>query len=161
VGWLVPFGEPVALIFERHGDAPEAARHLMRIGYEEQVVGYLSGGIEAWEEAGLPVRTYDVGQVDDLCAQLAGPEPPLVLDVRQEREHRSAALPGCLHVFVGDLPARLDDVPRDRPVWAACASGHRSSMAASVLDAAGIPVTLLARGGIRDVLKRCAPAGRS
>jgi hydroxyacylglutathione hydrolase len=161
VGWLVPFGEPVALIAERHGDAPEAARHLMRIGYEEQVVGYLSGGIEAWEEAGLPVRTYAVGQVDDLCAQLAGPEPPLVLDVRQEREHRSAALPGSLHVFVGDLPARLDDVPRDRPVWAACASGHRSSMAASVLDAAGIPVTLLARGGIRDVLKRCAPAGRS
>ena len=77
----------------------------------------------------------------------------------QEREYRSASLPGSVHVFVADLPARLDEVPRGRPVWAACASGHRSAMAASMLDGASIPVTLLAEGGIRDVLKRCGDGG--
>jgi glyoxylase-like metal-dependent hydrolase (beta-lactamase superfamily II)/rhodanese-related sulfurtransferase len=157
VGWLVPFGDPIVLVLDRDRNAAEAARHLMRIGYEEQVLGYLSGGTDAWEEAGLPHRTYAVGDVEDLCRDLAGPDPPLVLDVRQEREHRSAALPDSLHVFVADLPERLVEVPRDRRVWAACASGHRSAMAASMLDGAGVPVTLLARGGIRDVLKRCAP----
>jgi hydroxyacylglutathione hydrolase len=160
VGWLIPFGEPLVLVLDRDGDAADAARDLLRIGYEDHLLGYLGGGIAAWEDAGLGVRAYDVGDVGDLCAALDTAEPPVVLDVRQEREYRSARLPGSIHVFVADLPARLDEIPRGRPVWAACASGHRSSMAASMLDGAGIPVTLLAEGGIRDVLKRCGDGGR-
>jgi rhodanese-related sulfurtransferase len=96
--------------------------------------------------------------VEDLCRDLRS-GPPVVLDVRQEREHRSASLPGSIHIFIGDLPGRLDEVPRGQPVWAVCASGHRSSMAASLLDGAGIPVTLLAEGGVRNVLKACGDAG--
>jgi hydroxyacylglutathione hydrolase len=159
VGWLIPFGEPLVLVLERDGDAEDAARDLIRIGYEDHLLGYQAGGIAAWREAGKEVRTYGIGDVDDLCAALGTAEPPVVLDVRQEREYRSASLPGSVHVFVADLPARLDEVPRGRPVWAACASGHRSAMAASMLDRAGIPVTLLAEGGIRDVLKRCGDGG--
>jgi hydroxyacylglutathione hydrolase len=159
VGWLVPFGEPLVLVLEHDAHAAAAARHLMRIGYEEQVLGYLSGGVAAWEREGYPVRTYSTGEVDDLCRELGAPEAPLVLDVRQDREFRSSPLPGSLHVFVADLPRRLEDVPRDRPVWAACASGHRSAMAASILDGAGYRVSLLASGGIRDVLKTCGATG--
>jgi hydroxyacylglutathione hydrolase len=155
VGWLIPFGDPLVLVLQRDRDVADAARDLMRIGYEDHLDGYLAGGIEAWEDAGLPMRTYGVGDVEDLCAALDAPEPPVVVDVRQDREHRSASLPGSLHVFVADLPGRLGEVPRDRPVWAVCASGHRSAMAASLLDGAGIPVTLLAKGGVRDVLRRC------
>jgi hydroxyacylglutathione hydrolase len=157
VGWLVPFGEPLILILMPDRDIGEAATALMRIGYEEQVVGYLVGGVEGWREAGLPLRSYAVGGVEDLCRDLRS-EPPLVLDVRQDREHRSLSLPGSIHIFIGDLPGRLDEVPRGRPVWAVCASGHRSSMAASLLDREGIPVTLLAEGGVRNVLKACAEA---
>jgi len=159
VGWLIPFDEPLVLVLDHDGDVEDAARDLIRIGYEDHLVGYLAGGIAAWEGAGLGVQAYGVGDVDDLCAALSAPEPPVVLDVRQEREYRSASLPGSVHVFVADLPARLDEVPRGRQVWAACASGHRSAMAASMLDGAGIPVTLLAEGGIRDVLKRCGDRG--
>jgi hydroxyacylglutathione hydrolase len=155
VGWLIPFGEPLVLVLERDRDVADAARDLIRIGYEDHLLGYLAGGIAAWEDAGLGVRAYGIGDVADLCAALGTAEPPVVLDVRQDREYRSASLPGSVHVFVADLPGRLDEVPRGRPVWAACASGHRSAMAASMLDGAGIPVTLLAEGGIRDVLKRC------
>jgi rhodanese-related sulfurtransferase len=35
-----------------------------------------------------------------------------------------------------------------------CASGFRASIAASVLDAAGVPVRVLARGGTPNVLAR-------
>jgi hydroxyacylglutathione hydrolase len=158
VGWLIPFGDPLVLVLEREGDEAGAARDLIRIGYEDHLRGYLAGGIEAWRDADLPVRSYGVGDVEDLCAALKAPEPPFVVDVRQAREHRSASLPGSFHVFVADLPSRLAEVPRGRPVWAVCASGHRSAMAASMLDGAGIDVTLLAEGGVRDVLKRCGDA---
>jgi hydroxyacylglutathione hydrolase len=159
VGWLVPFGEPLMLVLDHDRDVEHAARDLMRIGYEEHLVGYLVGGIASWEKAGNEVRSYGIGDVTELCAALGGPQPPVVLDVRQDREHRSASLPESVHIFVADVPAHLDRIPRDRPVWAACASGHRSAMAASMLDGAGIPVTLLAEGGIRDVLKRCGDGG--
>jgi rhodanese-related sulfurtransferase len=42
-------------------------------------------------------------------------------------------------------------------VWTACASGHRASIAASLLDRAGVPVRLLAHGGVPEWLARCYP----
>lgn len=55
-GWLIPFGTPLVLLA---GDAPEldeALRQLVRIGYDD-VRGYLAGGLQAWERAGLPLTT--------------------------------------------------------------------------------------------------------
>jgi rhodanese-related sulfurtransferase len=80
-----------------------------------------------------------------------------VLDVRQPLEWATGSVPGSLQVHLGDLPARLDRIPRDREVWTACASGHRASIAASLLDRAGVPVRLVARGGVPEWLARCYP----
>jgi len=41
---------------------------------------------------------------------------------------------------------RLGEIPRDRPVVVHCAGGYRSSIAASVLQRAGIPAGELAGG---------------
>ena len=49
---------------------------------------------------------------------------------------------------------RMSELPRDGAVWAVCASGFRASIAASLLDAAGVPVKLVARGGVPDALAR-------
>jgi hydroxyacylglutathione hydrolase len=83
-----------------------------------------------------------------------------VLDVRQPVEWETGRVPGSLHIHLGDLPARLAEVPRDTEVWTACASGHRASIAASVLDRAGIPVRLVAQGGVPEWLARCYPQQR-
>jgi rhodanese-related sulfurtransferase len=60
-----------------------------------------------------------------------------VLDVRNAGELLTGAIPGALHIPLAQLPRRLDEVPRDRPVVVHCAGGYRSSVAASVLRRAG------------------------
>jgi rhodanese-related sulfurtransferase len=66
-------------------------------------------------------------------------------------------VPGSHRIFVADLPGRLDQVPADRPVWVICSNGHRAAIAASLLDAAGIPVRLVGTGGVGEWRARCRP----
>jgi len=60
-----------------------------------------------------------------------------ILDVRQPAEWHAGHVPGAHHISGGDLPGRLDDVPKDKPVAVYCGSGYRSSVAASLLRRSG------------------------
>lgn len=161
VGWLVPFDAPLALVLpEPVGWSAEAAvTQLLRIGYEH-VAGYLAGGVDRWRADGRPLRSYPLTDLAHL-ADLDG--TARILDVRQRAEYDRGHIPGARNIFLGDLPARLPEIGRDRVVCAVCASGHRASIAASLLDRAGIPVTAVASGGVPDWLARPAsrPATRS
>jgi hydroxyacylglutathione hydrolase len=44
---------------------------------------------------------------------------------------------GARHLTAGSLPDELASLPRDKPIAVMCASGYRSSVAASLLDGAG------------------------
>ncbi len=57
----------------------------------------------------------------------------LLLDVRSEAEFRGGAIPGATNIPVQSLGARLGELDRARPVVVYCASGVRSSSAASTL----------------------------
>jgi rhodanese-related sulfurtransferase len=65
-----------------------------------------------------------------------------VLDVRRDDERAHGGIPGSLHVPLHALLGRLDELP-DRQLWVHCASGYRSSIAASLLDRAGRDVVLI------------------
>ena len=160
VGWIVPFGAPIVLVLPEdrpeHEAVVEAATQLFRIGYET-VDGFLRGGVATWVEAGLPMRSYPVASIDEL-ATAVGEERARVLDVRQQTEWEAGHLEGSTHVFVGDVNARLTEIPPDQELWTVCATGHRAAMAASLLDRAGVPVRLVTPGGVSDVLARVGSA---
>jgi hydroxyacylglutathione hydrolase len=163
VGWIVPFDAPLVLILPEvtPGADPlrEAVTQLLRIGFEH-VRGVLAGGVDAWIEDGRPVRSYPTGRTEDLCAAFDDGGRPRVLDVRQSVEWDRGHIPGSGHVFVGDLPERLPDVPPgDGDVWVICATGHRASIAASVLDREGVLVRVVSEGGVDEWLASCGPPG--
>lgn len=158
VGWVTPFNCSIVLVLPEPVEeaAAEAVTQLLRIGYE-RIDGYVAGGLDAWHASGQPIRSYATASVDDLCrAYLAG-QPLHVLDVRQQQEWEAGHVPDSLHIFIGDLPKQLHRIPREKEMWTACASGHRAALAASLLDRAGIPVRLVARGGVPEWLARCYP----
>lgn len=174
VGWVVPFGAPVVLVLpEPEGErAADAARALARIGYE-RLPGYLAGGVAAWSASGRPTTAYDTAEVADLCEALGSGAlgSDRVLDVRQRGEWDAGHVDGSRHAFVGDLAesgAPADLGPNEGgagtdPTWVICATGHRASIAASLLDREGIPVRLVHRGGVARLLRTCPnlrPAGR-
>jgi rhodanese-related sulfurtransferase len=158
VGWVVPFAEAVMLVLpEPEEDAiDQAVTQLFRIGYE-RIEGYLQGGVEAWRATGRPVASYGVAGLEHLCRASKAGAVRHILDVRQEVEWDGGHIAGSQHVFVGDVPDRLQEIPRDAQVWAICRTGHRSSIAASLLDREGIDVRLVDGTGVDDFLKHCAP----
>jgi len=87
--------------------------------------------------------------------QAAGKEPPLVVDVRTRGEAAAGAVPGSVNVPLGELRARLGEIPRDREIWVHCGVGQRSYYAARILRHHGFRVRNLS-GGMRSFQARTA-----
>jgi hydroxyacylglutathione hydrolase len=134
-GWMLDPARPIALVLPRDGDLPEVLRQFLRVGFTN-FAGCLSGGMEAWAAAGLPVQGLAQLPVQELNRLLPSRDFRL-LDVRTPREWDGGHLPGARYLFLGDLPERLRDLDPDEPVVVYCASGYRSSLAASLLQASG------------------------
>lgn len=63
-----------------------------------------------------------------------------LLDVRTPGEYASGHLANAVLVPVDEVAARIDEIPRDRPVVVYCRSGRRSASAAATLRAGGYDV---------------------
>ncbi|MFK4223434.1 rhodanese-like domain-containing protein [Streptomyces sp. NPDC019890] len=148
VGEVVPFGARLVLVLpEPEGEAAEEAlMQLLRIGYEN-IAGYLAGGVGAWQAAGRPLRSFRTADAPELAGHIAERR---VLDVRPERPE--GGIPGTLAVPLTELPRRLGELPREREIWTVCGSGRRATIAASLLDRVGIPVTAVVSGGVGDLM---------
>ncbi|MEV4704554.1 rhodanese-like domain-containing protein [Actinoplanes sp. NPDC049316] len=72
----------------------------------------------------------------------------VLLDVREPAEWRAGHAPRARHIPLGQLTARLAEVPADRPVITVCRSGARSRQAATLLAREGRQVHNLT-GGLR------------
>ncbi|MGE4537712.1 MAG: rhodanese-like domain-containing protein [Desulfovibrio sp.] len=86
---------------------------------------------------------------DDVRELLAKsrPEDLTLLDVRMEQEYEEFHLPGAKLLPLPDLPDRLGDISRDKPVVVYCRSGGRSAAAAKLLSGAGFPHIINMLGG--------------
>jgi len=105
--------------------------------------------MSAWRAASRPVSSFPTTTMEVVYAEAASGEMPALLDVRQPIEWRDdRVIPGARTIFVADLPERLHELPRGRPITVACKTGGRAAIAASLLDAAGYDVRLVAAGGM-------------
>lgn len=71
-----------------------------------------------------------------------------VLDVREHDELQIAALPQVLHIPLQELPARVDELPRQKPLAVLCHHGMRSAMATQWLQQQGFTDVANIDGGI-------------
>ena len=81
----------------------------------------------------------------DVAAQVAAGTLH-VLDVREASEWRGGHVPGAIHIPAGQLPNRVDEVPRG-PLAVVCATGYRSIVASSFLRQAGFDEAAYVPGG--------------
>ena len=146
-GYVLPNDARVVLLAGDQREATEAARQLIRIGVS-RIDGYISGGFDAWRDAGLPTASYPITNVQDLHSDLAGAHPPIVVDVRTAREYNAGHIDGAIHIPLGDLGRRASELPRDRTIATICEGGYRSSLAASVLSRAGVDRLVNVSGGM-------------
>ena len=70
-----------------------------------------------------------------------------LLDVREPAEVAASSVAGAVHIPMGEVPARLAELPRDRELVVMCLAGGRSLRVAYFLAAEGFqPVTNLTGG---------------
>jgi hydroxyacylglutathione hydrolase len=144
--WVVPYETPLLLVASGRDQAEEAVRALVRVGLDD-VRGYLDGGMEQWIEGG-----YDVAHTPQVTAvelsNAIGRAQVQVLDVRSDEEWRSGHVPRARHVMAGVLADAVATLPKDRTLALMCASGYRSTVAASVLERAGFGNVVNVTGGM-------------
>jgi hydroxyacylglutathione hydrolase len=80
--------------------------------------------------------------------ELAGADPPLVLDITNPREWATKHIHGSVNIPLNHLQDRIAEVPRDRRIAVHCAGGYRSSIAASILHQYGITRLTEVAGGL-------------
>ena len=149
-GTLLDRERPIVVIAEL-GREYEAEIRLGRIGFD-QVAGYLEGGMQALAaRPELVARTERVSpeQLAEELAEASPPsEPPFLLDVRLPREWSQTRIEGSVNIPLNHLQERISDVPRGRHIVVHCASGYRSSIAASLLKRHGFLDVADLAGGI-------------
>jgi rhodanese-related sulfurtransferase len=67
----------------------------------------------------------------------AVPDDAFLLDVRETEEWRAGHAPTAVHIPLGELQARVEEVPKDAPVYVICRLGGRSANAAAWLNHVG------------------------
>jgi len=136
IGRVVPWGAPLVLLSADAGQHDDMMRQLIRIGFD-RVHGFLSGGMDAWKSAGLPVEESKRLALDELKLAQDLPTAPLVIDVRQRNEYDTGHISGALNIELGELQEHLDGLPRELPVVTVCAAGMRATTATSILQRDG------------------------
>ena len=152
--WIVDPETDVVVAAATDDEAKRMGRLLEAVGFR-RVLGYLTGGVAAWQEAGLETGSTPAIDVHDLAGRLRSDDVAL-LDVREDDEWDEGHVAGSFHIPYHDLrdgaPAELRDSQRGCVLAVACSVGNRSSIAASLLKRAGVEnVVHVADGGIADL----------
>ena len=135
-GWFLPYDQDLGLIVDSYHNVQTARRFLTRIGYD-RVVGFLEQGLHEWEIRGKYYETIPAVYAGEIQRRIRDTESFTLLDVRTDNEYEQGHLPDAQHIFLGELPDRLDEVGPARPITTFCGSGQRAIIAASLLKKHG------------------------
>jgi hydroxyacylglutathione hydrolase len=132
LGWFVRYDQPLHLVLPSRDESlvQRTLTNLRAIGIDDigtiTMPAALTGPLDALpaSDAQEVVRRMSEGSIQPL-------------DVRGLTEFEDLHVRGALHIPLGFLPNRLQDLPRDRTLAVYCASGYRAHVAASLLRAHG------------------------
>ena len=148
---------PIIIIAEP-GREQEAIRRLGRIGFDH-VAGYLDSSMQALESQPDLITQVTRMTAATLAEHLATANPPLVLDVRTQKERENGKIDGSLHIPLPKLSENFSQVPHEPSVVVHCASGYRSSIGVSLLEQAGFTNVMDLVGGFEAWEKTWHPHG--
>jgi MoaD family protein len=102
--------------------------------------------------AGVPEVT-----AEELKRQLDRGENVFVLDVREPNEYQICKIAGSKLIPLGELPARVSELDRDRDLVVHCKMGGRSAKAVALLQERGFTRVRNLKGGILAWIDRVDP----
>lgn len=107
--------------------------------------------------AAAPVAEIPAVTVDEVKQRLDRGDDVVVLDVREPHEVDIVRIEGSTVIPLGDLPNRLDELPRDKDLLVHCKMGGRSAKAVTLLREKGFDRAANVTGGILAWVDRIEP----
>ncbi|MBX3046462.1 MAG: hypothetical protein KF698_05655 [Anaerolineales bacterium] len=148
-GWVVPPAARIILLADAPAELNEAVLQLIRVGYDD-VIGYLDGGLSAWQAAGLQLTSIENIPAPQLKEWMDADTAPAILDVRLQHEWDAGRLPGARLFEAGLLPGVTAEQVggAQEPLLVHCKAGTRSTIAISLLERKGFTSLLALDEGI-------------
>ena len=129
--WFLNYSDPIVLIKSTHQDVDQSVRYLIRLGFDK-IVGYLRG-FRNWYMKGEKYEETLVWSVHDLKEHLDD-EDLYVLDVRTNHSvEENGKIKGSHNVFLGNLPEKISEIPKDKKIAVYCDSGFKTFSGVSYL----------------------------
>ncbi|WP_341300657.1 MBL fold metallo-hydrolase [Lysinibacillus sp. FSL H8-0500] len=150
MGWIVDYEQPLYLL----GDPQQLDDMLVAlrsIGIDN-VVGYAD--ISQVLEQANELETYENVTPQEAKEMLEN-EDIAIIDVRNLTEYNEGHIEGAVHIMLGTLKNRLDEIPSKKLV-VQCQAGGRSAIAASILKANGFDELVNLAGGYGQWVKEIA-----
>jgi len=147
VGALIPdIDQPILLITDE-GREDEVVTRLARVGYDN-AIGYLQGGIAAWEAAGKETDSIQSVSADEL-AEINQRQPVNILDVRKQSEYDTEHVLGAQNLPLDNINDHLDKMDKTQTYYVHCAGGYRSMLFNAMLRARGFNNLVDIKGGFK------------
>ena len=131
-GWFLDYDLPIVIVDDFNQDLDPVFRHFVRLGYDN-LAGVLLGGFPAWTKAAREIATTPTCSVQELNHRLET-ESLFLLDVRDMKNWRAVGhIREAHHIYIGELPDHISEVPKDGPVVICCDAGYKGGLGASIL----------------------------
>jgi hydroxyacylglutathione hydrolase len=155
-GTVLDYDRPIVIVAKSSDQAQQAIAQLALIGLD-RVGGWATLDVlQQIQSAGRRLATVQVIEPATLARSLER-NGPRVIDVRGRSEWNEGHLSKAAHIYLGDLAHRSAELKLDEPIVVHCASGTRSSIAASLLLARGFSDVTNLVGGIEAWRKAGLP----
>lgn len=146
-GWVLPPDADILLVTDSCEQANEAVVWLRRVGLD-RVTGYLEGGMFEWAKAGLPTGYVRQLSIEAFQKAITGTQKMVLVDVRAPSEYAAYHIKGALNIPFAELRTRYTELDPTAPTIVICNTGHRSSLAVSILKQHGFTEVFNVAGGM-------------
>ena len=141
--------QPILLVVPDNMEK-ETITRLSRVGFDN-VLGYLSGGFEAWKTSGKEIDTLPSVPANVLEQQID--KDAFVFDVRRPGEYEAEHIENVPSTPLDFLNDHISEFPTNKDFYVHCAGGYRSVIAASILKARGYSRVIDVAGGYGAIKK--------
>ncbi|CAI9682570.1 MBL fold metallo-hydrolase [Elizabethkingia anophelis] len=130
---IVDVKQPLLLVTDE-GSEEEVITRLSRVGFDN-VVGYLRGGLSAWQSAGKETDSVERITPEEFAQRYT--EDAKIIDVRKEGEYAAEHIAEAYSRPLAYINTWIKDIDPKEHFFLHCAGGYRSMIAASILQARG------------------------
>lgn len=145
LGTLIENLDAPILLITDPGKEEESVLRCARVGYNN-VIGYLDGGLAAWNEAGEETDSIESISAEEYARRHSNGDIT-TLDVRKEGEHLSEHVPGSELFPLDYFNEKLHTLDKEKEYHVHCAGGYRSVIACSLMKKVGHDSVIDVAGG--------------